>query len=177
MFLVFINGYFVAVEFALVKIRPSRLDQLVVDEYGTVIGRTTLGDVLERIVGPVEDEFDSKPLEIKPDGPGKFIVPGRTGITTVENYMEETRQDREAHFDKLIKAADCANMPVKTSIRIGVPYEELLAVIEAKKPDLLVMATKGRSNLVDAIIGSCAQKMFRRSPIPVLSIRGDEKDD
>ena len=96
---------------------------------------------------------------------------------SVENYLEETRQDRKSHFDELITAADCANMPVKTSIRIGVPYEELLAVIETKKPDLLVMATKGRSNLVDAIIGSCAQKMFRRSPIPVLSIRGDEKTE
>ena len=34
----------------------------VVDEYGTVIGCATLEDVLERIVGPVEDEFDTKPL-------------------------------------------------------------------------------------------------------------------
>jgi nucleotide-binding universal stress UspA family protein len=90
-----------------------------------------------------------------------------------ENYLEETRLDRNAHFEKLIAAADRDNIPVKTSIRMGVPFAELLAVIEAKKPDLLVMAAKGRSNLVDTIVGSCAQKMFRRSPVPVLSLRGD----
>ena len=89
-----------------------------------------------------------------------------------ESYLDETRMDREDRFNQMITAADCGNIPVKTNIRIGVPYGELLAVIEAKKPDLLVMATKGRSNLMDAIIGSCAHKMFRRSPIPVLSIRG-----
>lgn len=94
-----------------------------------------------------------------------------------ENYLEETRQDRKDRFDQLIETAGCKDMPVKTSIRIGVPYKELLAVIEAKKPDLLVMAIKGRSNLLDTIVGSCAQKMFRRSPIPVLSIRGEEKID
>jgi nucleotide-binding universal stress UspA family protein len=94
-----------------------------------------------------------------------------------KGYLEETRQDRETRFDQLIRDAGLENLPVKTRVRIGVPFEELLHVIETKKPDLLVMATKGRSNLVDTIVGSCAQKMFRRSPIPVLSIRGDEKGD
>jgi nucleotide-binding universal stress UspA family protein len=93
-----------------------------------------------------------------------------------ENHLEETRHDREAHFENLIAAA-CGNLPVKTSIRIGVPYQELLAVIAAKKPDLLVMAVKGRSNLVDTIVGSCARKMFRHCPIPLLSIREEDRED
>jgi CBS domain containing-hemolysin-like protein len=61
---------------------------LVVDEYGTVIGCATLMDVLEHIVGPVEDQFDSKPVEIKPDGPGRFIVPGGTGIAVVNRQIK-----------------------------------------------------------------------------------------
>jgi CBS domain containing-hemolysin-like protein len=60
---------------------------LVVDEYGTVIGCATMEDVLERIVGPVEDEFDTHPLEIEPDGPGRFIVPGGTGIAAVNRQL------------------------------------------------------------------------------------------
>lgn len=69
------------------------------------------------------------------------------------------------------------NTKIKTLlvVRQGVPYEELLKEIKAQNADLLVMATKRRSNLVDTIIGSCAQKLFRRSPIPVLSIRGNAK--
>lgn len=90
-----------------------------------------------------------------------------------ETYLEEMRQDREDRFQQLIKDAGGEGVKVKSVVRIGVPYQELLEVIEDKKPDLLIMATKGRSNLVDTIIGSCAQKMFRRSPIPVLSIRSD----
>jgi nucleotide-binding universal stress UspA family protein len=94
-----------------------------------------------------------------------------------ENYLEDARRDREELFDQLIREAGVADIPVKTNIRIGVPYQELLAVIDAKKPDLLVMAVKGRGNLVDTIVGSCAQKMFRRSSIPVLSVRGDGTAD
>jgi nucleotide-binding universal stress UspA family protein len=90
---------------------------------------------------------------------------------SVTKYLEEYRVERQALFKTLIENADCGNLTIKTSIRIGVPYEELLKEIEAKKPDLLVMAIKGRSNLVGTLIGSCAQKMFRRCPIPLLSLR------
>ena len=90
-----------------------------------------------------------------------------------ETHLEEMRKDREDGFQQLIKDAGGEGVKVRSVLRIGVPYQELLNVIEDKKPDLLIMATKGRSNLVDTIIGSCAQKMFRRSPIPVLSIRSD----
>jgi len=60
----------------------------VVDEYGTVIGCATLEDVLEQIVGPVEDEFDANPPEIEPDSPGKFIVTGGTSIVVVNRQLK-----------------------------------------------------------------------------------------
>ncbi len=95
---------------------------------------------------------------------------------SVKTYLEESVTDREAQFQGLIKEAGCQTMAVKTSVRIGVPYKALLQAIEEKKPDILVMAAKGRSNLVDTVIGSCAQKMFRRCPIPLLSIRTGDAD-
>jgi nucleotide-binding universal stress UspA family protein len=90
-----------------------------------------------------------------------------------EKYFEENMADRRNRLAALIQESDCNTFGVKASARVctGVPYVELLKEIESQKPDLLVMGTKGRSNLVDTIIGSCAQKMFRRSPIPLLSIR------
>jgi len=69
---------------------------LVVDEYGTVIGCSTLEDVLEQIVGPVEDEFDTHPLEIKSNGPGKFTVPGGTLISIVNRQLKLNLESLEA---------------------------------------------------------------------------------
>lgn len=60
----------------------------VIDEYGTVVGCATLEDVLEQIVGPVEDEFDTDQLEIKPNGPNTFIVPGGTAIAVVNRQLK-----------------------------------------------------------------------------------------
>jgi len=91
----------------------------------------------------------------------------------VKKYVDENVKDRKERLEDLAKKINSDNLDVETNVRIGVPYEALLQEIEEKKPDLLVMGTKGRSNLVDTIIGSCGQKLFRRSPIPLLSLRGD----
>jgi len=93
-----------------------------------------------------------------------------------EKYLEENIVDRQARLAALIGESDCQKLGIKTSARVctGVPYVELLKEIQSQKPDLLIMGTKGRSNLVDTIIGSCALKLFRRSPIPVLSIRSHQ---
>ncbi len=56
----------------------------VVDEYGTVIGIATLENVLESIVGPVDDEFDIVSPNIREESPGHFIVLGSTPIREVE---------------------------------------------------------------------------------------------
>jgi nucleotide-binding universal stress UspA family protein len=90
-----------------------------------------------------------------------------------QKYFEESIQDREKLLADLIAKSPCRELGIKTKlvVRHGVPYQELLEEIRVQKADLLVMGTKGRSDLVDTIIGSCAHKMFRRSPIPILSLR------
>ena len=63
--------------------KTHQLMAIVVDEHGTVVGIVTLENVLEQIIGPVEDEFDTEPSEITPDGDGSFILQGGTPLDVV----------------------------------------------------------------------------------------------
>ena len=68
---------------------------LVVDEYGTVIGIVTLENVLEEIVGPVDDEFDVVERDIVPSGPGEYIVLGSTPIRDLEEVLKVNLDDED----------------------------------------------------------------------------------
>ncbi len=60
---------------------------IIVDEYGGVAGLVTIEDVLEQIVGDIEDEFDFDETEdnILPDKSGRFRV---KAVTDIEDFNE-----------------------------------------------------------------------------------------
>jgi nucleotide-binding universal stress UspA family protein len=91
-----------------------------------------------------------------------------------DSIIKENIEQRNIQLVELVEKAGAKDTVVDKIVKIGVPYQELLEVIEDEKPELLVMGAKGRSNLADTIIGSCAHKMYRRSPIPMLSLRWKE---
>jgi nucleotide-binding universal stress UspA family protein len=91
-----------------------------------------------------------------------------------DEFISEKLRERYKALDDLIQNLSVQISRTRRIVRIGVPYLKLLEVIDEEMPDLLIMATKGRSDIADVVMGSCARSMYRRSPIPMLSIRGDK---
>lgn len=54
----------------------------------------------------------------------------------------------------------------------GEPSQRLLSSAKRSHPDLIVVGTHGRKGIMRAIIGSTAESVVRRSPVPVLVARG-----
>jgi universal stress protein A len=53
----------------------------------------------------------------------------------------------------------------------GIPDEEILKVARDEKIDIIVIGTHGRTGIDRLLFGSTAEKVVRRSPCPVLSVR------
>jgi magnesium and cobalt transporter len=74
---------------------------IVVDEYGGVCGLVTIEDVIEQIVGEIDDEFDVEDVEnIRRDGERKFTVRGVTRIDEFNEYFG-ARLSEEQGFDTI----------------------------------------------------------------------------
>ena len=59
-----------------------------------------------------------------------------------------------------------------TVVRDGEPVDTILAAIADLQPDLVVCGTHARTGLLRAPMGSVAEGVLRRSPVPVLVVRG-----
>ena len=59
----------------------------------------------------------------------------------------------------------------------GNPVVEILAQVEERKCDLIVMGTQGHGILEDALLGSIARRVIRRSKKPVLVVRLPDEED
>jgi hemolysin (HlyC) family protein len=73
---------------------------IVVDEYGGVSGLVTIEDVVEQIVGEIDDEYDVEDDQpIRREGPRQFVVRALTRIDEFNEYFGSAFTDEE--FDTI----------------------------------------------------------------------------
>ena len=94
--------------------------------------------------------------------------------------LEESRQEiyglfksgSEEALEDLVRQFSEAKVSIEPLlIERGVPFEEVIRTAKALAVDLIVMNTHGRTGIPHLLIGSVAEKVVRKAPCPVLTVR------
>ncbi len=95
---------------------------------------------------------------------------GIANTVTLEGFEKERLAERTKRLRSIAAEMEQQGLHIETHIVVDLPFRGILKCVSQSNSDIIVMVTKGRTNTTDVLVGSCAEKLFRRSPVPVLSI-------
>ena len=87
------------------------------------------------------------------------------------DYMQELQQSAE---QALAQLPDPAPSDASKIVRVtcqGPPFVEIIRYAKENEIDLIIMGTHGRSGLAHVLLGSVAERVVRKAPCPVLTVR------
>ncbi len=93
---------------------------------------------------------------------------GQIAIPTVGLDMDKRASEE---LEKLAKKEIPQDMKVKTIIRAGKPFFEIVETAAEENVDMIIIATHGHSGVEHILFGSTAEKVVRKAPCPVLTLR------
>jgi len=67
-----------------------------------------------------------------------------------------------------------SGLSTTTHAVVGTAFQKILETGDKVNADLIVMGTHGRTGMEHVIVGSTAERVVRRSKIPVLTVRGQD---
>ena len=90
------------------------------------------------------------------------------------HYVEEIEKERVAKLETMLDEVDFPSDRMKLVITVGNPTEKLLKYAVKENMDMIVMGVKAKSDVIHAFTGSVAEKLFRRSPVTIVSYREEK---
>ena len=86
-------------------------------------------------------------------------------------FFEELEKNARERLEEVVPAEVRKRIAVKLAVRRGTAFLEIVRYAREEHIDLIAIATHGRTGLRHALFGSVAEKVVRKAPCPVLSVR------
>ncbi len=98
------------------------------------------------------------------------------GVPDLSMPVEELEENAREHLEEELEQCRAEHPDVEAEVLIGTPFVEIIDFAREAGADLIVMGTHGRSGLRQLLIGSVAERVVRKAPCPVLTVKHPEHD-
>ena len=98
------------------------------------------------------------------------------GVPDLALPVERIKEECQEMMDELVEKARAVHPRVSGRVIVGTPFVEIVRAAREGGFDLIVVGTHGRAGLKHILIGSVAEKVVRKAPCPVLSVKHPEHE-
>ncbi len=98
------------------------------------------------------------------------------GQVSIPAMEEEIRKHSEEQLNDLIAKEIPGDIRTTSVIRVGKPFIEIVEISKSENADLIVISSHGRTGMDHVLFGSTADKVVRKAPCPVLTVRPHEHE-
>jgi nucleotide-binding universal stress UspA family protein len=90
---------------------------------------------------------------------------------SVADLVEDMQKSAWKEMDKWAAEATSRVKDVEKLVERGVPFVEIIRIAREKNADMIIIGTHGRTGIDHMLFGSTAEKVVRKAPCPVLTVR------
>lgn len=110
--------------------------------------------------------------------PADASFSAEASVPNIPEDWYETRKNRaEEQFAELDALAEEAGLETEHLVETGKPAGTIVDIADSEAIDHIVMGSHGRQGVSRILLGSVAETVVRRSPVPVTVAREREDDD
>jgi nucleotide-binding universal stress UspA family protein len=103
------------------------------------------------------------------------VHPEQLSIYLPPEKLEELKSSQKKELDEALATHYVQEMTgfkdYQVIFKEGEPFLEIIQLARRESVDLIVMGTHGRTGLDHVLFGSTAEKVVRKSPCPVMTVR------
>jgi len=90
--------------------------------------------------------------------------------------VDDMERAARQQLEEVVPEAWDSELQVVRVLRRGSPFVEIVRYAKEQDVDLIVMGTHGRTGIAHMLLGSVAEKVVRKAPCPVLTVRSPEHE-
>ena len=93
------------------------------------------------------------------------------GVPDLSLPVEQVEESARLRMQEAVDTCRPDHADTEGEVRLGSAFVEVITYAREIDADLIVVGTHGRTSLTHMLIGSVAEKIVRKAPCPVLSVK------
>ena len=105
-----------------------------------------------------------------------FTVMPAEGYMPPPQFLQDMEKTARQRLNEVLSAAERDKLHAELVTLRGSPFVEIVRYAKQHEIDLIVMGTHGRGPIAHMLMGSVAERVVRKAPCPVLTVRNPEHE-